>query len=146
MSSPCVWLNTARQKLAPSAGVAFVCFAYQSCENNRVCVCLSSFQVVRHIWALRPHGTAPHRTAPHACVRACVLSAVTSGYKGNTPGWRRQSVSFDTKVMAATTRQTRRGPPFQLGGLFLPTCDRGDRRMPSGRVLEMPFRFQSDWR
>lgn len=47
--------------------------------------------------------------------------------------------------MAAMTRQTRRGTPFQLGGLFLPTCDSGDRWMPSGGVLAMPFKFQSDW-
>lgn len=49
-------------------------------------------------------------------------------------------------VMAAAARQTRRGTPLQLGGLFLPACDSGDRWMPSGGVLAMPFKFQLDWR
>lgn len=69
MSSPCVRLNTEQPKTGPFfSGVGFVCLAYQSCENNRVCIASSLFQVVHHIWVLRPDGTQP-----------CVLITMASG-------------------------------------------------------------------
>lgn len=40
MSSPCVRLNT-EIEIGPFAGVRFVCLAYQSCENNHVCIASS---------------------------------------------------------------------------------------------------------
>lgn len=67
------------------SGVGFVCLAYQSCENNRVCIASSLFQVVHHIWVLRPDGTQP-----------CVLITMASGY-GEHPWLAPQVGSFQYK-------------------------------------------------
>lgn len=102
------------------SGVGFVCLAYQSCENNRVCIASSLFQVVHHIWVLRPDGTQP-----------CVLITMASGY-GEHPWLAPQVGSFQYKWWQPWQSKH---DLYWASFFYTHTRENGDRRIPSGTVL-----------
>ena len=92
MSSPCVRLNTEQQKIGPFAGVASVCLAYQSCENNHVCVASSLSR-----WSIISGPS--DRMARTVCVDHYGI------WVRGTPLAGTASVLVSIQVMAAMTKQ-----------------------------------------
>lgn len=79
-----------------------------------------------------------------ACACVCVLSAVTSGYKGNTPGWHRQSVSYNASD-GSHDRANKTRTPFQLGASPCPHVTVVIDECHQAWRSQMPFKFQLDW-
>lgn len=92
-------------EIGPFAGEGFVCLAYQSCENNHVCVASSLSR-----WSIISGPSV--RMAHTVCVDHCGI------WVRGTPLAGTASVFFSIRVMAAMVKQTRHKPHLYWASFY----------------------------
>lgn len=99
-----------------------MCLAYQSCENNRVCVASSLSR-----WSIISGPS--ERMAQAVCVDHDGIWV-----EGNTPGWHCKCVSFNTSD-GSHDRANKTQNTFKLG-IFLHICGNYNRQISLDEVLK----------